>query len=1419
MASFQSSPMSPVQVTSQQQQQQQRVPQQHLQQPQTQSQQSIPLQQQQQQVQNTAPGIDPNTTNTIPVLPPHSVFTQNQLNALKYQIFAYKLISKNVPLPDHIQRAVLTPLVSSSTDEMNSVVPVNNTNGIHPQQQQQPMTNSSASPGIVPNTNTTTTTTTSSTSTNINNSASSISSAAGTTVVQQQQQQSASPQQKQFQQSQQQPSQPSMIPTKPKYNAYASPYKMMKKPISSYAHASRQHRQLIPSITPIGIDNYQLAYEREQRIHQQIELRVNQLEKSSHSMMEKLSSPSTTIKDEKKRTPLKVLIELKGLKLLNKQKQMRQELIHGVSKSTTLASTTDRSTYRRLKRQSLREARMTEKIERQQRIDLEHKKKQRHLDQLQRICDHGRNLAQTHRTWQAKQSKLGRAVIQYHQHVEKEEQKRIERISKERMRALRNDDEEAYMKLIDEAKDTRLTQLLKQTDNFLGSLTKAVLDQQNDPVHRNDYMVEVEEGEEKGTKVIDYFKISHRIKEEVSQPSILVGGTLKDYQLKGLQWMVSLYNNHLNGILADEMGLGKTIQTISLITYLIEQKRQNGPYLIIVPLSTLTNWTLEFDKWAPSVSTIVYKGAPPARRSLQMDIRRGDFQVLLTTFEYIIKDRPILCKTKWLHMIVDEGHRMKNTNSKLTACLRQYYHTRYRIILTGTPLQNNLPELWALLNFILPKIFKSVKTFEDWFNTPFSNQGVQDKIDLNEEEQLLIIKRLHKVLRPFLLRRLKKDVESELPDKVERVIKCKLSALQAKLYQQMKKNGRMYTSINEKGKMGVKGLNNTIMQLRKICNHPFVYEEVETTVNPSGLSNELLYRTSGKFELLDRTLPKLQQTGHRVLIFFQMTQVMSIMEDFMNYRGYRYLRLDGSTKADDRSQLLKVFNQPDSPYFAFLLSTRAGGLGLNLQTADTVIIFDSDWNPHQDLQAQDRAHRIGQTKEVRIFRLISANSVEENILARANYKLDIDGKVIQAGKFDNRSTDEDREAFLRSLLEDRNDEQEEEDDVDEEIDDEELNEMLKRSDQELVIFNRIDAERERVEAEYYKQRGYTKKNNGQKYKRLIQEEELPEVYRYEEQLAEDVSSLVEYGRGQRSRDHVRYDDGLTEEQWVNALEDENIDMEELIAKKEARRRKAAGLPPLEEPVPASKKRGRPKKGEPEATSKKRRGVKKDDFGPDPLPPHIRQQMTRIFELCYKAVEESTDEDEETYRKRCVLFLDLVSKRDYPIYYTMIKKPIAMKMIKKRIHSTYYRTVAQFRDEFHLMFDNARTFNEEGSLVYQDADEMQKIFDATLAQLCPNGQMIPLPLLEGQHGAEMLGMHHNNNSTHMNHPQQPPSTTMTTITNTTTINPSSAMIQQQRVFHNNDKKSLQKTQQQTDYDEEDEDPEDDNDEDDDDDYNE
>ena len=229
-------------------------------------------------------------------------------------------------------------------------------------------------------------------------------------------------------------------------------------------------------------------------------------------------------------------------------------------------------------------------------------------------------------------------------------------------------------------------------------------------------------------------------------------------------------------------------------------------------------------------------------------------------------------------------------------------------------------------------------------------------------------------------------------------------------------------------------------------------------MNPMSISNDLLWRTCGKFELLDRVLPKYFQTGHRVLMFFQMTAIMDIMEDYLRYRKMEYLRLDGTTKSDERSDLLRDFNAPNSKYFIFLLSTRAGGLGLNLQTADTVIIYDSDWNPHQDLQAQDRAHRIGQKNEVRILRLISSNSVEEKILERARFKLDMDGKVIQAGRFDNKSSETDRDAMLRTLLEtaDLADSGEQDD-----FEDEELNMMLARSDEELVTFQRMDDERQK----------------------------------------------------------------------------------------------------------------------------------------------------------------------------------------------------------------------------------------------------------------------------------------------------------------------------------------------------------------------
>ena len=713
-------------------------------------------------------------------------------------------------------------------------------------------------------------------------------------------------------------------------------------------------------------------------------------------------------------------------------------------------------------------------------------------------------------------SKLSKAILVLHAQAEKEEVKRAEKIAKERLQALKADDEAAYLRLLDTQKDTRLTHLLKQTDMFISSLADRLQDQKESikEVGFDDSApAALSASISNGNTTIDYYTAAHALQEQLPpKPSILVGGTLKEYQQRGVAWLLSLYNNRLNGILADEMGLGKTIQTIALITYLVEYKRQNGPFLIIVPLSTIPNWANEFDKWAPSLLRVEYKGTPDQRKALQTSIKGSvRMNVLLTTYDYIIKDRSFLSKIPFLYMIIDEGHRMKNTSSKLSLTLTQSYTAKYRLILTGTPLQNNLPELWSLLNFVLPKIFSSSKSFEEWFNAPFANTG--ERLELNEEETLLIIRRLHKVLRPFLLRRLKNDVEGDLPDKIERVIRCPMSAIQSELYLSLQKK-----ATNPK-KGGIRAFNNTVMQLRKVCNHPFVFEEVEATLNPTRANNDLLYRTSGKFELLGRILPKMRASSHKVLIFFQMTSVMTIMEDFLNVLAIPYLRLDGSTPAAERSSLLSKFNAPNAPYVVFLLSTRAGGLGLNLQTADTVVIFDSDWNPHADLQAQDRAHRIGQTREVRIFRLVTVDSIEEVILARAQHKLSLDGKVIQAGRFDHKSTNEEREALLRAILETEAASVEEEKRTESAIlDNDELNEMLARGDHELQLFQSMDRETRLSKPS------------------LITREELPKIFLHETSLTEteDMDFLPERRRAQWTSSYAE-DDRLTDAQWLKKL--------------------------------------------------------------------------------------------------------------------------------------------------------------------------------------------------------------------------------------------------------------------------------------------
>lgn len=513
-------------------------------------------------------------------------------------------------------------------------------------------------------------------------------------------------------------------------------------------------------------------------------------------------------------------------------------------------------------------------------------------------------------------------------------------------------------------------------------------------------------------------------------------------------------------------------------------------------------------------------------------IRKLDFIIVLTTYEFCMRDKHILAKVDWRYMIIDEGHRLKNKDGKLIKTLASSYSAPRRLLLSGTPLQNNLPELWVLLNFLLPSIFKSSEDFEDWFSKPFSATG--EKVELTAEENLLITRRLHKVLEPFLLRRLKTEVESQMPDKVEHILKCDMSALQKKLYRHMKTHNVLLSPapVQATGteKTTTKYLANKLIQLRKICNHPFIFQEIDAGMAEylqkrdrrdargyymaKSVTGVDLWRSAGKFELLERMLPKLVSCGHRILVFCQMTEMMDVLEDYFRMCRYKYLRLDGSTGQESRSQLIEQFNAENSKYELFLLSTRAGGLGLNLQTADTVIIYDSDWNPHQDLQAMDRAHRIGQTKEVRVFRLVTVGSVEEEMLEAAHHKLDIDARVIQAGQYNSTATDDDRLEQLKQLLKDAEDDEDDQNDDDDEADDgesgeftehaylsnQQLNALLARGD-EFDVFERMDADADNAA------RSVSGWQNGLRQKRLMEVNELPDwLLKSDEDVAAEVTA-------------------------------------------------------------------------------------------------------------------------------------------------------------------------------------------------------------------------------------------------------------------------------------------------------------------------
>uniref|UniRef100_A0A8C7RMF1 Chromodomain helicase DNA binding protein 5 n=1 Tax=Oncorhynchus mykiss TaxID=8022 RepID=A0A8C7RMF1_ONCMY len=480
------------------------------------------------------------------------------------------------------------------------------------------------------------------------------------------------------------------------------------------------------------------------------------------------------------------------------------------------------------------------------------------------------------------------------------------------------------------------------------------------------------------------------------------GGTLHPYQLEGLNWLRFSWAQGTDTILADEMGLGKTVQTIVFLYSLYKEGHSKGPYLVSAPLSTIINWEREFEMWAPDFYVVTYTGDKESRAVIRENeftfedsaVKTGrkvfrmkkdtaiKFHVLLTSYELITIDQTILGSINWACLVVDEAHRLKNNQSKFFRILNGY-KIYYKLLLTGTPLQNNLEELFHLLNFLTPERFNNLEGFLEEF------------ADISKEDQ---IKKLHDLLGPHMLRRLKADVFKNMPSKTELIVRVELSPMQKKYYKFILT--RNFEALNSKGGGNQVSLLNIMMDLKKCCNHPYLFPvaAVEAPVLPNGsYDGNQLVKSSGKLTLLQKMLKKLKDEGHRVLIFSQMTKMLDLLEDFLEYEGYKYERIDGGITGGLRQEAIDRFNAPGAQQFCFLLSTRAGGLGINLATADTVIIYDSDWNPHNDIQAFSRAHRIGQNKKVMIYRFVTRASVEERITQVAKRKMMLTHLVVRPG--------------------------------------------------------------------------------------------------------------------------------------------------------------------------------------------------------------------------------------------------------------------------------------------------------------------------------------------------------------------------------------------------------------------------------------
>ncbi|XP_055742110.1 SWI/SNF-related matrix-associated actin-dependent regulator of chromatin subfamily A containing DEAD/H box 1A-like [Salvelinus fontinalis] len=536
----------------------------------------------------------------------------------------------------------------------------------------------------------------------------------------------------------------------------------------------------------------------------------------------------------------------------------------------------------------------------------------------------------------------------------------------------------------------------------------------------------------------------------MTQPSVLNRKLqLKPYQLIGLKWLLLLHQHKLNGILADEMGLGKTIQAIAFLGRL-HQDGIDGPHLITVPSSTLDNWVRELKLWCPSLKVLVYYGSVEDRRYLRRDIlsNQVDFNVIVSTYNLAIgndSDRSLFRKLRLKYAVFDEGHMLKNMNSLRYRHLMAI-NAEHRLLLTGTPLQNNLLELMSLLNFIMPSMFSSSTT---QIAKMFSMKSHEEQSSFERDR----IAQAKLIMKPFILRRVKSEVLKQLPAKEEKLEFCAMSEKQQLLYQNMV--GKLKTSaIGEK-----RELCNVMMQLRKMANHPLLHRQYYTTERLEAMSHLMLKEPthfdadpvliqedmavmsdfelhrlcqqysslhkyqldkdllldSGKFHLLQTLLATLKTKGDRVVLFSQFTMMLDIVEILLKHLGHRYVRLDGSTPIADRIVLIDDYNM-DPEIFVFLLSTRAGGLGINLTSANVVIMHDIDCNPYNDKQAEDRCHRLGQTRTVQVIKLIHKDTIEGGMLQLGQKKLKLEQDMTAAEEGDEGTVSEDMAVLLKASL-------------------------------------------------------------------------------------------------------------------------------------------------------------------------------------------------------------------------------------------------------------------------------------------------------------------------------------------------------------------------------------------------------------------